>query len=160
MRQHHDPATGHGSELTRALLIALLLLLIATTLGVARTADHATADRRPAPALDATAAADTITPAMIALGDEIFHGRKAGGLCATCHGKDAKGVAGLGPNLTDTTWLHGDGSLDFLTTIIRTGVMTPKQGGGVMPPFGGTPLKPDQLQAVAAYVYSLSHTGG
>ena len=106
------------------------------------------------------ATADTITPAMVALGRDIFQGKVAGGLCATCHGKDAKGVQGLGPNLTDATWLHGDGSMEFLTTLISTGVMKPKQGASIMPPYGGTPLKPDQLRAVAAYVHSLSHPLG
>jgi hypothetical protein len=27
----------------------------------------------------------------------------------------------------------------------------------MMPPFGGTPLTAEQVEAVAAYVYSLSH---
>jgi mono/diheme cytochrome c family protein len=105
--------------------------------------------------------ADSITPAMIALGKNIFQGKAAGAICFTCHGTDAKGVPGLGPNLTDATWLHGDGSMTFLTTIIRTGVAKPKQSAAVMPPFGGTALNAEQLRAVAAYVYSLSHkTGG
>ncbi|HEY0969376.1 MAG TPA: c-type cytochrome [Gemmatimonadales bacterium] len=103
------------------------------------------------------ASADTITPAMLALGEQVFQGKKGGALCTTCHGKDAKGVKGLGPDLTDGVWLHGDGGVEFLKTIIRSGVMQPKQGGGVMPPYGGTPLPPDRLEAVAAYVYSLSH---
>jgi mono/diheme cytochrome c family protein len=46
------------------------------------------------------------------------------------------------------------------TTLIRSGVTTPKQGAAVMPAYGGTPLEPEQLQAVAAYVYSLSHPLG
>src|SRR5687767_869813 len=33
------------------------------------------------------------TPAQLALGDSIFHGRAAGGSCFTCHGMDAKGTA-------------------------------------------------------------------
>lgn len=111
-------------------------------------------------AAQATARADTISPAMIALGERIFLGRVGGAICTTCHGKDAKGVPGLGPDLTDRTWLHGDGSLEFLRTIIRTGVMKPKAGAGVMPPSGGVPLTPEQLQAVAAYVFSLSQSKG
>ena len=161
MRPHHDHTAARHTVLGRALLVALLLLLIATTLGVARTTDPPAGGGGLPAAGHAAPSADTITPAMIALGDEVFHGRKGGALCVTCHGKGGRGVAGLGPDLTDATWLHGDGSLAFVTTIIRTGVMTPKGGGAVMPPYGGSPLKPDQLQAVAAYVYSLSHrTGG
>lgn len=118
-----------------------------------------------APVVAATATglgapADTITPAMIALGDRIFHGKVGGAVCTTCHGQDARGLPGLGPDLTDGKWLHGDGGLEFLRNIIRTGVPKPSQSATVMPPYGGTPLGADQLDAVAAYVYSLSHQAG
>lgn len=49
----------------------------------------------------------------------------------------AKGAPGLGPDLTDNTWLHGDGSEAFLRTIIRSGVTKPKKSTAVMPPAGG-----------------------
>ena len=99
----------------------------------------------------------TITPAMIALGDSIFRGRVAGGTCVACHGPAAKGIPGLAPDLTDTRWLHGDGSLAFLVRTIETGVPRPKEAAAAMPPAGGSRLTPEQLRAVAAYVYSLSH---
>ena len=99
-----------------------------------------------------------MTPQMVALGDSIFHGRAAGGTCQTCHGPDAKGTP-LAPNLTDSQWLHGDGSFQFLVTTITNGVPQPKQHPGPMPPMGGAQLTPDQVRAVAAYVYSLSHRG-
>jgi mono/diheme cytochrome c family protein len=102
------------------------------------------------------AARDTLDPAMIALGDSIFHGKKAGGLCFTCHGKDAKGLAALGPNLTDSTWLHGDGKMAFLMKVVKDGVGKPKKSATVMPPYGGSPLNAQQLEAVASYVLSLS----
>lgn len=92
----------------------------------------------------------------IALGRQVFLGKSGGAICATCHGQNAKGLPGLGPDLTDATWLHGDGSIAFLKAIIRTGVAKPKQSPTVMPPYGGTPLKPEQLDAVAAYIHSLS----
>lgn len=106
------------------------------------------------------ASADTITPAMVALGDRVFHGKAGGAVCTTCHGQDARGLPGLGPDLTDGSWLHGDGGLEFLKNIIRTGVPKPSKSATVMPPYGGTPLSADQLDAVAAYVYSLSHKAG
>ena len=43
---------------------------------------------------------DSITPALVARGDSIFHGRLAGGTCHVCHGEDAKGTTGLAPDLT------------------------------------------------------------
>ena len=99
--------------------------------------------------------ADTAaTPQLVALGDSIFHGRAAGGICFTCHGPDAKGTA-LAPDLTDATWINIDGSRAAIANIVRTGVLQPKQHPGPMPPFAG--FTDRQLQAVAAYVYSLSH---
>lgn len=104
--------------------------------------------------------APNITPAMIAEGDSIFHGKKAGGLCFSCHGPDGKGTP-TGPNLTDNQWLDADnGSYDAIVQTITTGVPKPKQYPAPMPPMGGASLTPDQVRAAAAYVYSLSHKTG
>ncbi|MFN8574807.1 MAG: c-type cytochrome [Gemmatimonadaceae bacterium] len=97
----------------------------------------------------------TITPAMLALGEKIFQGRAAGGLCFSCHGSAGKGTKGLAPNLTDATWLHGDGSYNFIVSTIQTGVPKPKEAAAPMPPKGGAVLTDEQVRAVAAYVYSL-----
>lgn len=94
----------------------------------------------------------------IALGDSIFHGQVAGGTCQTCHGPDAKGTS-LAPNLTDSQWLNGDGSYQFIVNTVTNGVPRPKQYPAPMPPMGGASLSPDQVRAVAAYVYSLSRRG-
>lgn len=99
--------------------------------------------------------ADTVSRALVARGDSIFHGKVGGALCATCHGVGARGVKGMGPSLADGAWLHGDGSEQFLLTLIRAGVPRPKESPVVMPPFGGVPLNDEQLRAVAAYVRSL-----
>jgi mono/diheme cytochrome c family protein len=95
---------------------------------------------------------------QVALGDKIFHGQEAGGTCTACHGVDAKGTP-IAPNLTDSEWLNGDGSLAFIEKTVTTGVPQPKQHPAPMPPMGGASLSPDQIKAVAAYVYSLSHKG-
>jgi mono/diheme cytochrome c family protein len=92
----------------------------------------------------------------VALGDKIFHGKAAGGTCFSCHGQNAKGTT-LAPDLTDTQWLNTDGSLQGIAQIITSGVPKPKQHQAGMPPMGGAKLTPDQVKAVAAYVYSLSH---
>jgi mono/diheme cytochrome c family protein len=94
--------------------------------------------------------------ALIAQGEGIFTGKVAGGLCWTCHGLNAKGMKGLGPDLTDKTWLHGDGSVEFVKKTVKTGVPAPKKSATPMPPFGGIPLTDAQVEAVAAYVTSLS----
>jgi mono/diheme cytochrome c family protein len=103
------------------------------------------------------AAREVITPAMIALGDSIFHGQVAGGMCFGCHGPEAKGVPGLSPDLTSGTWLHGDGSYPSIVETVKTGVPKPKVAAAPMPPMGGSTLNDAEIRAVAAYVYSLSH---
>jgi len=105
----------------------------------------------------ATSAA--ITPQQIALGDSIFHGQVGGGTCQTCHGADEKRTP-LAPDLTDAQWLWGDGSYAFIVRTVTDGVPTPKQHPGGMPPKGGAPLTDEQVRAVAAHVYSLSHPRG
>jgi mono/diheme cytochrome c family protein len=99
----------------------------------------------------------TITPQLIALGDSIFHGLVAVGTCQSCHGEDGTGPTGVAPNLTDSLWLHGDGSWEFIYNTVTSGVMAPKQFASVMLPMGGSGLTLDQVRAVSAYVYSLSH---
>ena len=93
----------------------------------------------------------------VSLGGQIFHGKAAGGTCFTCHGQDAKGTT-LAPDLTDNQWLNTDGSQQGIAQIVTNGVPQPKQHQAGMPPMGGAKLTPDQIQAVAAYVYSLSHS--
>ena len=97
-----------------------------------------------------------LTPQLVALGDSIFEGQAAGGTCMTCHGPDAKGTQ-LAPDLTDDQWLNVDGSYQAIVNVVQNGVPTPKKHPAPMPPMGGSSLTPDQVRAVAAYVYSLSH---
>ena len=96
------------------------------------------------------------TVQQVALGKKIFHGEVAGGTCAGCHGADGIGTP-VGADLQSGTWLWGDGSLQSITDIIKTGVPKPKQHPGAMPPFGGVPLSDTDLAAVAAYVWAIGH---
>jgi mono/diheme cytochrome c family protein len=94
-----------------------------------------------------------VTPALIAQGDSIFHSK---GNCYACHGANAEGT--VGPNLTDAEWLHSDGSYDAIVKQVMTGVPKEESKSGiVMPPRGGSTITDDEVKAVAAYVYSLSH---
>lgn len=95
------------------------------------------------------------TPDQVALGARVFHGESANGTCAGCHGSDGRGSP-VGADLTSGAWLWSDGSLDGITRTIAQGVAHPKHVGGAMPPLGGTALEPDELKAVAAYVYAIS----
>ena len=96
------------------------------------------------------------TPAMVALGDRIYHGQVGGAACTGCHGSDATGSP-LGPDLTGKTWLWSDGSYAGIGKTITDGVMHPKRYRSPMPPKGGAELSPDQVSAVAAYIWGLSH---
>lgn len=98
--------------------------------------------------------ADT-TAGLSALGDSIFHGKAANGLCFTCHLANGRGLKGVAPDLTDPKWLHGDGSIESIMTIVEKGVPKPKESPVPMPPWGGSKLSPTQLLAVATYVRSL-----
>jgi len=83
-------------------------------------------------------------PAVLAEGKEKFLT-----LCAPCHRPDAGGL--VGPNLTDTYWIHGSNYVDNLK-IIWNGV--PSKG---MVTWRGV-LKPSAIQAVGSYIYTLRGT--
>lgn len=121
--------------------------------------EQAAPDTSTAMAPPAAAPAGQVPPgateAMVEEGMTLFHGA---GLCVTCHGADAKGLPGLGANLTDSVWLHSDGSYDAIIHQIETGVpANVSTSGTAMPARGGSSLTDDQVKAVAAYVWSLSH---
>ncbi len=96
------------------------------------------------------------TREQVELGDRIFQGKAASGTCSGCHGGDAGGSP-QGPPLNSGHWLWSDGSLGGIRHTIETGVPHPKQYQGVMPPLGGAPLTKADLDAVAAYVWSVGH---
>lgn len=97
------------------------------------------------------------TRAMVALGDRIYHGQAGGAACAACHGTNGRGTP-LGPSLAGSKkWLWSDGSYAGILKTIREGVPQPKEYRSPMPAMGGAQLTPEQLSAVAAYVWALSH---
>jgi len=111
----------------------------------------------PAQAQETGALPEGVTQNMIRQGEGTF---KGAGLCSACHGPQGRGIPNLGANLTDSTWLHSDGSYAGVLQTIRQGVGADKSSNGTtMPPKGGSALSEDQLKAVAAYVWSLSHHG-
>ena len=111
----------------------------------------------PAPAPTATtgAAPEGATPEMVTAGQAIFTGK---GMCMSCHGPTATGTP-LSPNLTDSEWLIISGEYAEIQNLVRTGVPAPKQHPSPMPPMGGAQLTDQEIQQVAAFVYSLSHQG-
>ncbi len=93
---------------------------------------------------------------MVALGDEVYHGKVGGATCTACHGSDGSGSP-VGPPLNTAFWLWGDGSYDSIKRTVTNGVPIPKRFRSPMPPMGGAQLNQEQVDAVSAYVWALSH---
>jgi cytochrome c oxidase cbb3-type subunit 3 len=66
--------------------------------------------------------------------------------CAPCHRVDGGGL--VGPNLTDNYWIHGSNYVDTVK-VIWNGV--PAKGMIIWK----TVLKPEEIQSVASYIYTL-----
>jgi glucose/arabinose dehydrogenase/mono/diheme cytochrome c family protein len=113
------------------------------------------ADTRASAASGQPAVPPNATAAMVTAGDRLYHGAA----CAGCHGTDGSGSA-LGPSLRTQSYLWSDGSYPAITRLIAAGVPDPKNYRSAMPPMGGSSFSPDELADVAAYVWSLSHSGG
>lgn len=106
---------------------------------------------------------DTIPEAALAqlveTGADVFNG----GTCIVCHAVGGRGDGRRAPDLTDTEWLHGDGSFEAILRTIVWGVerdemkaVTPRPFE--MFPLGGMSLPTnDERRALAAYVWSLGH---
>jgi mono/diheme cytochrome c family protein len=119
---------------------------------LAQTSDAAATPAKPEASTPAGAGA-SYSPELVAKGDALFHGS---GNCYACHGSKGEGL--VGPNLTDAEWIHSKGSYDEIVAQINRGVPKEESKSGiVMPPKGGATLSDDDVKAVAAYVYSLSH---
>ena len=124
--------------------------------GEADTADEPAAAppamAEPAPAMTADLP-EGVTQAMVDEGRTLFNGA---GTCFACHGMNGEGSQ-LGPAMDDGEWLQIEGSYESIAEQIKAGTDTPAQFPGVMLPRAGTNMTDDQVAAVAAYVYSLSH---
>lgn len=144
-------------------------MLIAAMAIAACSSGSATTSSAPTPASAQSGATTTakatsgglpagVTTALITQGDSLFHAAS----CVRCHGADAKGAQN-GPSLMGPTFMHVNGTYEDFVRLIMSGVpadsIKDKAHRFAMRPKGGgqTPLTDDQVKAVAAYVYSLSH---
>ena len=80
-----------------------------------------------------------VTPDAVDAGADIYKTN-----CIGCHGPELKG--GIGPDLTDSTWIHG-GSIEEITKTITEGV--PAKGMITWGPI----LGPQKVAQVAAFVF-------
>jgi len=80
------------------------------------------------------------TPAAIAAGEAVYQAN-----CVACHGAELQG--GIGPNLVDSTWIHG-GKPDEIVATITNGVAAKGM------PTWGPILGNEKIGEVAAYIIS------
>jgi mono/diheme cytochrome c family protein len=95
-----------------------------------------------------------VTDSAVAWGKALFHGSAS---CSACHGIEGSGTD-VGPPLTGALWLHGPGTYEWLAEQIRRGI--PAHGtlsGLAMPMRGWSMMNDDDVRAVAAYVWSITH---
>jgi mono/diheme cytochrome c family protein len=137
-----------------ALLPVLALLAFAVATPATAQDKPETSSTPPAPSeAEASPAPAAASPELIARGEKVFQGP---GNCYACHGTNGQGS--VGPNLTDAEWIHSKGTLEDIAAQVTNGVPKEKAKSGIpMPPKGGGTLSDEDIQAVAAYVYSLSH---
>jgi mono/diheme cytochrome c family protein len=92
-----------------------------------------------------------VTQAMVDQGQDLF-----GTVCAACHGPAGAGTTTC-PTLSDTRWINIAGTYPEIVSTITTGVPHPREHPAPMPPKGGGNFDDNQVRALAAYVYALSH---
>jgi mono/diheme cytochrome c family protein len=96
-----------------------------------------------------------VTQDQVDKGKAVFTGA---GNCYACHGQNAQGMLGPTTNLVNHQWLHSDGSYPAIVAYIKKGVTKEESKSGIpMPARGGSNINDDQVNQVAAYVWSLSH---
>ncbi len=91
-------------------------------------------------------------------GDSAAGQTKYQGTCSACHGPDAKGIQGLGKDLTTSEFAKGlpDAEVILFITKGRDPSDPANTTGVQMPPRGGNPaLKDQDLADIVAYVRTL-----
>jgi cytochrome c oxidase cbb3-type subunit 3 len=81
-------------------------------------------------------------PAVLAKGRGFFDSK-----CASCHLADGGGQ--VGPNLTDSFWINGDGTLPFIVRTLQDGVSDKGM------PAWEDKFTPEEILAIAAHVRTL-----
>ena len=108
--------------------------------------------------LIAACGSSTPPPTPTPFGDPVAGKTKFEGTCAVCHGPDAKGIAGLGKDLTTSTFAKGLSDPDLAAFVIKgRDPSDPANTTGIaMPPRGGNPALTDEdLADIVAYIRTL-----
>ena len=128
------------------IVIGLVLRLVGLLLVGGCAAAEAQVSPRPRP--------PGVTDSSVAWGKELFHGSAN---CAGCHGVEGRGTD-EGPALTGALWFHGPGTYEWLVEQIKQGIPAHHTWSGKpMPMRGWSNMPDDDVRAVAAYVWSITH---
>jgi len=127
-------------DASRAQLDQQELRLVTPPLSILRDQIRPAADTLPVPS--------GFSREQIVHGDRVFHGEAADGQCSVCHGIDGKGTPN-GNDLTAGMFVWSDGSVrEIKRTILHNMEVAPGRDGD---------LTPDDVDAVSAYVWAISH---
>ena len=95
-----------------------------------------------------------VTAEKIKMGEELYQSEG----CVTCHGADSKGKPGMTSDNTDSEWKFAEGgTFEALVKTIKEGLTPPQAGGMPMPSAASRELTDAQVEALAAYAWSVSH---
>lgn len=130
---------------SKYLILALLLTMLAIL-----SACEAQQPLKPTPTPDSHATEQILT---MALGEKLFNGT-----CIVCHGPNAEGITGLGPNLVSNSFVRNTSDAGLLA-FIKSGrpANDPGNATGIpMPARGGNQdLTDEQLAEIVSYLRSL-----
>jgi disulfide bond formation protein DsbB len=139
-------------RLTSKRTIFTLLIVSLLLLALSACATNETAEPTATVVEEAEEVVEEAAEASLS-GAEIY-----AGLCVACHGADAKGITGLGKDLTTSEFLASRTDAEMIEFIIegRAADHPDNSTGVAMPPRGGNPsLTDDDLGAVVTYLRSL-----
>jgi disulfide bond formation protein DsbB len=134
--------------ISRRLIFALLTVSL-LVLGLSACGDT----EEPAPTATAVEEVEEAPVTGALTGEDIY-----AGLCVACHGADAKGIAGLGKDLTTSEFLASQTDAEMVAFIVegRPADHPDNTTGVSMPPRGGNPsLTDEDLAGVVTYLRSL-----
>jgi mono/diheme cytochrome c family protein len=137
-------------------LLPLIALLAVVLLAACGGGDEPQPTATPAPAAAAPAAAQ---PVVAAAAGNAEHGKQIySQICIACHGPEAKGVQGLGKDLTTSTFVAEKSDVEMVDFLkVGRDPSDPLNTTGVaMPPKGGNPALSDQdMLDIVAFVRTI-----
>ena len=131
-----------------SVILATLLLMPAMGRGEFATLDEVTGQQA-----GQQASPPGVTAEKIKMGKELYQSEG----CVTCHGADAKGKPGMTADMTDSAWKFAQaGTFEALVKVIKEGLTTAQTKAMPMPAAAARELTDAQVEALAAYTWSIN----